>query len=97
MKKTFANQENPALAFISAQEPPADQTQTNTPPARKEATEAPAGAPEGYILIPERKTRRLQLLIGPTLYNQVKAKAEAAGQSTNEYINNVLTDAVKEA
>ena len=33
MKKTFANQENPALAFISHQEPPADQTQSSTPPA----------------------------------------------------------------
>lgn len=95
MKKTFANQKNPALDFISAQEPPADQTQSNTPPARKEATEAQAGAQEGYILIPERKTRRLQLLIGPTLYNQVKAKAEAAGQSVNEMINLILKDAMR--
>lgn len=68
MKKTFANQKNPAYDFISTQEPSAEQTQSNTPPARKKAAEAPAGAPEGYRIVPERKSRRLQLLIAPTLY-----------------------------
>ena len=58
--------------------------------------EQAAAVPEGMRLVPETKSRRLQLLIRPTLYNHVKAKAEAAGQSVNEYINHVLTDAVKE-
>ena len=65
--------------------------------AQEPTTQAPQPeAPEGYILKPEPRSRRLQLLISPTLYNHVKAKAEAAGQSVNEYINHVLTDAVKE-
>ena len=91
---------NPAEAFFSAQEPPADQTQSNTPPARKEATEAPAGAPEGYIVIPayrmEAKSRRVQLVIQPGLYEIVKDRATARGQKVNDFICKALEEAIKE-
>lgn len=99
MKKTFTNQANPAMAFISTQEPPADQTREN-PPAPKKQPTAPARAPEGYKIAPEYvevKSRRVQLVFRPSLYEAVKAKAAAKGYpSINEYVCTVLAEAVQQ-
>lgn len=82
-KKSFTNDldpmANPALQFIS-----------NT-----EAITEPQDGEEPVKFVfhkPERETmnRRLQLLIKPSLYDKVKAKADAAGASVNAYINAVL-------
>ena len=53
---------------------------------------------EGYKLNPlyiEKRSKRLQLLVQPSLYNKVKAQAETEGCSVNDYIHRVLEEAVK--
>lgn len=94
-KPNFDAQPNPALAFISAQEPPKAQARGNQPPAAEKATEAAPEAPEGYRLVPEKKNARLQLVLTPTLYRRVRAKAADQGQSVNGFITQLLTDALK--
>lgn len=82
-KKSF--KDNPALQFISATEEPEQQ------PAEK--------APDGYKINPlyiETKSRRLQLILQPSLYERVKAKAEASGLSVNEYAHQILDKATRE-
>lgn len=79
-KKSF--KENPALQFIST----ADEEQTEEK------------APEGYKLNPlyiETKSRRLQLVLQPSLYKRVKDRAKAGGLSVNEFIHNLLDEATK--
>jgi len=49
-------------------------------------------APQGG----EAKTRRLQLLIQPSLYEAVRARAEAEGMSVNETIGELLRQALGE-
>lgn len=83
-KKTF-NLQNPALQFIS--------TQTNQP----EQNALPK-APEGYKQNPiyiEKKTRRLQLLMQPSLYNKLKARAQNNGCSVNDTLHVILAEALK--
>ena len=86
-KKSFI-EDNPALQFISSTEPLTERKPT---PAEK--------PPEGYKLNPmfiETKTRRVQIVLQPSLYERVKAAAKAKGVSVNEYIHNVLDVATRE-
>lgn len=47
--------------------------------------------PDGYRLISkETRSRRLQLLLTPTLYGKVKQAADAHGMKVNDYIHRVL-------
>lgn len=62
-------------------------------PKAKPTTKDREGAPEGYKLAPqyiETKSKRVQLLIQPSLYDAVKAKASSLGISTNEAISEAL-------
>lgn len=55
--------------------------------------------PEGYKRNPlyvETKSRRLQLVLQPSLYERVKACASVAGLSVNEYIHQILDSATRE-
>ena len=82
-KKSFIADLNPAMQFIST---PAKEMET-----REEI-------PEGYKLNPlyvEKRSKRLQLLVQPSLYDKVKAQADAEGCSVNDYIHRILEDAVK--
>ncbi len=88
-KKTF--KDNPALQFISTAE--------ETEEREKTAETVPAKAPEGYKLNPlyvETKSRRLQLVLQPSLYDRVKARAKASGLSVNEYCHQILDEATRE-
>ena len=93
-KKSF--KDNPALQFISTVE---EQEQEQ----EQEATTKPklstaAKAPEGYKLNPlyvETKTRRLQLVLQPSLFDRVKKGAKQAGLSVNEYVHRILDEATK--
>ena len=91
---------SPALMFISqpqkqaqkAEEPAGKkETRSRSPQAKKaaqkasKATQAPRAA-QGA----EAKSRRLQLLIQPSLYEEVKARAEAEGTSVNDQISTLL-------
>lgn len=80
-KKSF-NIENPAEQFISK---PIAHTE--------QLVEASEEAPKGYKLNPkyiEKKDRRLQLLLQPSVYDAIKAKAESKGQSVNNFIHELL-------
>ena len=96
-KKSF--KDNPALQFISTAEtetPPAPPAAEREPMSYPRPTEKP---PAGYKLNPlyvETKSRRLQLILQPSLYNRVKAGAAAAGLSVNEYVHQILDDATRE-
>lgn len=86
-RKTFKDNINPAMQFITA---PAEET---------EQTAASVKAPEGYKLNPlfvETKSKRLQLLIQPSLYDKLKAKAQSEGKSVNDTVNTILQEALRE-
>ena len=90
-KKTF--KDNPALQFISK----AEEEEKEVTPAQEAPTTA-AKAPEGYKLNPlyvETKTRRLQLVLQPSLFDRVKKEAKKCGLSVNEYVNRILDEATK--
>lgn len=100
-KKTFTTQLdsaqfNPAMQFISA----AQQKEQPKPvrgggPAAAQPAKEP---PEGYRMNPmyiEKKTRRLQLLLKPTVYDAIKARADAEGVSVNEMIGSILETATR--
>lgn len=101
-KKSFTvpvrEDNNPALAFISEKSIEAvDGKKEYTAPALK----APTGdkIPKGYKLNPlyvETKTKRLQLVLQPSLFKRVKAASVAAGLSVNEYCHRVLNKATEE-
>lgn len=68
-RKTFTNQINPAMQFISQPE-------------------------ENESNAPETKSRRMQLLIRPSLYIKLKARATKEHKSVNELINELLENSV---
>lgn len=85
-KKTFLEDDNPALQFISK-------------PKEEPKPRAADMPPEGYKLNPmyvETKSRRLQLVLQPSLYERVKAAATNKGVSVNDYIHKLLEEATRE-
>lgn len=94
-KKTFKDSINPAMSFISQES--IDRAEGETP-ATADAKK-PDKAPEGYKLNPlyiETKSKRLQLLIQPSLHEKLKRKAQAEGTSVNDLVNSILQDALAE-
>ena len=89
---------NPAMAFISEESIEAvDGKGEDTAPALK----APTGEkpPKGFKVNPlyiETKSKRLQLLIQPSLHEKLKARAKAEGTSVNDIVNTILQDALAE-
>ncbi|HFI0321056.1 TPA: hypothetical protein ACGOWI_001873 [Streptococcus suis] len=82
-KKDFSSIATPALQFISNQD---------TEQPKKDI------APEGYKVNPayiEKKSRRLQLLMQPSLYDLLKTRAVEEGTSVNNLIHELLEEAVK--
>lgn len=68
----------------------------STPVEERPQTDAP---PEGYKVNPlyiEKKSKRLQLLIQPSLFGKVKARADREGKSVNELIHSILEDETRE-
>lgn len=93
-KKTF--KDNPALQFITTpEEEPAEEVVAT----KKSTTSKKKEAPEGYKVNPEFievKSRRVQLVLQPSLYDKVKARAKASGVSVNEYVHSILEEATRE-
>lgn len=93
-KKSFMDSMNPAMQFISKPE------QVEDKPAETPAPDTPMpGAvpepPPGYKVDPryiETKSRRLQLLIQPSLHKRIQKLAKKQKRSTNDMIS-VLLDA----
>lgn len=91
-KKTFKEDINPAELFISKPTAPA----TVAEPERETAQ---ATAPEGYKVNPlyiETKSKRLQLLVQPSLVTKLKAKAQREGRSVNDIVHTILEEALRE-
>jgi len=89
-KKSFKSDLNPALQFISTQEAPEQEAEQEQPRAAK--------APEGYKLNQlyiEKKSKRVQLLMQPSLFEKVKARANREGLSFNELVHSILEEATK--
>lgn len=89
MAKRDFKQSNPALAFISSK---GEEVQAES---KEEKLVAHAKAPEGYKLNPlyvETKSKRVNLLMQPSIVERMKKTAQAKGLSLNEAIN----EAVKE-
>lgn len=88
-KKSFKAELNPAMQFIST---PTEETETRETASRTET------APEGYKVNPlyiEKRSKRLQLLVQPSLYDRVKARADAESCSVNDFIHRVLEDTLR--
>lgn len=93
-KKNF-KQNNPAEAFITMPE-------TETEPLREEAQRetqskliSPRKPPEGYKLNPEYievKSKRVQLLLQPSIVEALKALAVEKGLSMNETANEAIKE-----
>lgn len=91
-KKSFMNA---AMQFITMPAE-AEQEPTTTTPAPVQAQEAQAGTPpHGYKTNPlyvETKSRRVQLLIRPSLHAKVKARAQEDKRSFNDMVNLLLEE-----
>lgn len=86
-KKSFRDklEDNPALQFI-------------TQPEHPQETAADSPQPEGYYLNPkyiEKRTKRLQLVLTPSLYRAMRESAEREGISVNELVHRVLSKELK--
>lgn len=82
-KKSFIENLNPAMQFISTapQEPAREPDQQEPTPSRPHF---------------EAKSRRLQLLIAPSLHEKLKAKVEAGeAKSVNDLVNSILEKALR--
>lgn len=81
-KFSKATRKNPADAFLSvAQEEPKEEAKAQDP-----------AIPEGYKLVKESKSERLQLLIRPTTKKRLKVEAIAQGVSVNDLVSTILED-----
>ena len=85
-KKSFTD--NPALRFITPARPPQG-------PAGKPA--ADSGPPlKPNPLYVETRSKRLQLLIQPSLHLKLKAIAQARGRSLNDLIHTLLEEVISQ-
>ena len=50
--------------------------------------------PDGYVLERESKSKRVSLLVRPSVYDAAKEIAKEKGQSFNDYINDLLESEV---
>lgn len=85
-KKSFKADLNPAMQFIS------------TPAEEAPATTTTAPAPAGYKVNPlyiETKSKRLQLLVQPSLLEKLKGKAKAEERSVNDLVHSILEEALR--
>lgn len=93
MSKEF----NSDLAHFTNQSPAAELLQRRPQQQPKKEEERPRVSAEYYR---ETKSKKLQLLIFPSLYRGIKDLADAEGESVNNYINELLRlhlDAVKDS
>ena len=92
-KKSFKSDVNPVMQFISQPEEAPQEETSVTPPIQAEK------APAGYKLNPlyiETKSRRLQLLVQPSMHNRLKERAAKEGKSINELVNIFLENGLGE-
>ncbi len=89
-RKALRESISPAMQFITRPEPEVEATPI---------TGRPEEPPEGYRKNPlyiEKRSKRLQLLVQPSLHAKVKARADKEGVSVNEFIHTLLEAAMEE-
>lgn len=101
MKKSF--KDNPAMQFLSGAD--VEPVEIEIPDFSTEEDDnipvidiPPEPAPEGFKINPmyiEKKSRRLQMLMQPSLHAKVKKAADSASMSVNDYIHKVLEEHLK--
>lgn len=101
-QKSFKNEideMNPALRFIST---PEEQEPTPDPEPQPMPQDDSEPDGPGYKLNPEyiqkwieKRTRRVQLLLQPSLYKSIKKIAMASGRSVNDVMHEMLEESVK--
>ena len=91
-KKSF--RDNPALTFISSSrsQEKEEKQQPAATPTTTAAPVPPAITPQGFRLVPEAKSRRVQLLLQPSLHEAAKKTAEEEGLSFNEFIAQAIKE-----
>jgi len=90
-KKTFKDEFNPALQFISTQTD--EETQEIQ---ERESQNISAAVPmKRNPLYIETKSKRIQLLIQPSLHSKLKYMAEEKETSLNDLIHTVLENAAR--
>ena len=87
VKKSF--KDNPALQFISTSE---EEEKYIVP--EQETGKAQGGYKINPLYV-ETKSRRLQLVMQPSLFDRVKRRAKQSGLSVNEYVHRILDEATK--
>ena len=91
--KTFKKEDNPAMSFISQE----SIDKVDGKPEGKATT--PRGnrkPPEGYKLNPEfieKRDKRVQILLQPSLYREAKAVSAELGISLNDFIHRAIQEA----
>ncbi|MCL2773660.1 MAG: hypothetical protein FWD71_09950 [Oscillospiraceae bacterium] len=92
-KKTFKNELNPALQFISTNSETNEKQELETEESISPATAfIPMKRNPLYI---ETKSKRVQLLMQPNLYNILKETAAQKGTSLNDLIHTILEHSTK--
>ena len=102
MKKSFTAN-NPALAFMDIEAPPAEQDHDSGEAVKKprrskaepQTNNERATTKRGFEPKKETKARRLHISVTEELYKRVAEAAEAGGVSINEYINQALAYTTK--
>lgn len=67
----------------------------NTDPEPTEERRSAPNIPEGYKLVPESKSKRLQLLVKPSTHEKLKNLAKAEDLSINEIANRAIENYLK--
>jgi predicted HicB family RNase H-like nuclease len=89
-KKNFKNEFNPAMQFISGTE-----NQEQAQPPETEKTEKLVIPMKRNPLYVETRSKRLQLLMQPSLHKKLKDIADQKQESINEIIHTVLDQYAK--
>jgi len=90
-KKSFKDAPAAAAMFISE---PAAAPAEPAAPAITGSTTPPQGYRVNHAFV-ETKSKRVQLLMQPTLHARIKDAAAAQGLSFNDYVHRILENAVE--
>lgn len=88
---------DPTLRFISTEAAPAPKKEKRSAAAAENdaLSEFQAKIPEGYKIVrAETRSKRMHIVVTPTIYEKIKSESNAIGLSQNEYINQILEKAL---
>lgn len=93
-KKSF--KDNPALQFISTAGTEDTEEREQAPEQRASVSKAPEGYKPNPLYI-ETRSKRVQLVLQPSLYEKAKAKAKSGGYASfNDFVHQLLEEATRE-